>query len=446
MIKKIDGSSDSFTHIEEQSGQIPENVARRRLLSGIVASGSALVMSGLLRQAEASEPLAVPKWTKSLGEPVSARPYGLPSPFEKAVIRRESPAEFSPPGYVPPLSTSSWSLTPLQDLHGSITPNGLFFERHHGGLPTIDPAQHRLVIHGLVKREILFSMEDLIRFPAVSKFHFLECSGNSDTSLEGNHGQTAQDIHGLVSCAQWTGVMLSTLLREAGIDTDKARYILAEGADGAAMLRTIPISRAMDDCMIVYAQNGERLRPEQGYPIRLLVPGCEGNINVKWLRRLEVSDIPAFSREETSKYTDLTGPDGIAHKSSLFMEAKSLITFPSGEHELPEAGHYEIRGIAWSGRGKITGVDVSVDGGKNWQPANLAEPVLAKCLTSFTLPWRWNKSPATLISRARDETGYVQPYLEQLFKVRGKFFVYHNNAMQPWRIDSNGKVTNGNKG
>ena len=446
MIKKIDGSSDSFIRIEEQTGQIPENVARRRLLSGIVASSSALVMSGMFRQAEAADPLPIPNWTKSQGEPVGLRPYGLPSPFEQAVIRRESAAAFSPPGYVPPMSTSSWALTPLQDLHGSITPNGLFFERHHGGIPAIDPVQHRLVIHGLVKRELLFSMDDLTRFPAVSKFHFLECSGNSDTSLEGNHGRTAQDVHGLVSCAQWTGVMLSTLLREAGIDTDKARYILAEGADGAAMLRTVPISRAMDDCMVVYAQNGERLRPEQGYPIRLLVPGCEGNINVKWLRRLEVTDIPAFSREETSKYTDLTGPDGIAHKSSLFMEAKSLITFPSGGQELPEAGHYEVRGIAWSGRGKITGVDVSVDGGKNWQPATLAEPVLAKCMTAFTFAWRWDKSPATLISRARDETGYVQPYLEQLFKSRGKYFVYHNNAMQPWRVDSSGKVTNGNKG
>lgn len=426
-----------------QSKDGPANTSRRRLLSTAVASGSALVMTSLAKHAQAADPLPIPQWTKTLGEPVLTRPYGLPSTFEKDVIRRETLAADMPGGYNFPTPHSYWSTTPLQDLHGTITPNGLFYERHHAGVPIVDPAQHRLVLHGLVKREIVFTMEDLMRFPSVSKFYFLECSGNSDMLTEGKFGKTVADAHGLLSCAQWTGVMLSTLLEEAGVDKDKARYILAEGADNAAMLRTVPFQRAMDECMVVYAQNGERLRPEQGYPIRLLVPGCEGNINIKWLRRLEVTDQPAFSREETSKYSDLTGPDGKAHKSTLVMEAKSVITFPSGGHELPEAGHYEIRGIAWSGRGKITGVDVSMDGGKNWQPATLTEPVLSKCLTEFRLPWRWDKTSALLMSRATDETGYVQPYIEQLFKARGLYFLYHNNGIQAWQVDGNGSVTHG---
>lgn len=426
-----------------EADDTPASISRRRLLSTAVASGSALVMTSLAKHAQASDPLPIPQWTKTLGEPVLERPYGLPSPFEKDVIRRETLAADMPGGYDFPTPYSYWSTTPLQDLHGTITPNGLFYERHHAGVPIVDPAQHRLVLHGLVKREIVFTMEDLRRFPSVSKFHFLECSGNGDMVTEGKFGKNVADIHGLLSCAQWTGVMLSTLLEEAGVDKEKARYVLAEGADNAAMLRTVPFQRAMDECMVVYAQNGERLRPEQGYPIRLLVPGCEGNINIKWLRRLEVTDTPAFSREETSKYSDLTGPDGLAHKSTLVMEAKSVITFPSGGQELPEAGFYQIRGIAWSGRGKITGVDVSMDGGKNWHPAKLSEPVLSKCLTEFTLPWRWDKTASVLMSRATDETGYIQPFIEQLFKARGKYFIYHNNGIQPWLVDSDGSVTYG---
>lgn len=330
----------------------PSNASRRQLFSTTFAAGSALAMTGLARHAHAADPLPIPEWTTSLGDPVLVEPYGLPSPYEENVIRRESLAEDMPGGYVPPTQFSSWTATPLQDLHGHITPNGLFYERHHGGVPIIDPQQHRLVLHGLVDRELIFTMAELERFPSVSKFYFLECSGNSDANTEGKDGKTAQDIHGLLSCAQWTGVMLSTLLEEAGVDAEKARYVLAEGADAAAMLRTIPFERAMQECMVVYAQNGERLRPEQGYPVRLFVPGCEGNISIKWLRRLEVTDTPAFSREETSKYTDLTGPDGLAHKSTLVMEAKSVITFPSGGHELPEPGTTRFGGSRGRAGGK----------------------------------------------------------------------------------------------
>ncbi|ASJ73952.1 sulfite dehydrogenase [Granulosicoccus antarcticus] len=439
-------SSDRKICRESEQGKsvgLPTDPHRRNLLSAAVSTGSALVMTSMVAQAQASDPLPIPQWTKTLGDPVLKNPYGLPSPFEKAIIRRETLAADMPGGYNFPTPHSYWSTTPLQDLRGTITPNGLFYERHHAGVPAVEPSEHRLVVHGLVKRELIFTMDQLRRLPTVSSFHFLECSGNGDMVTEGKFGKNVADIHGLLSCAQWTGVKLSTLLEEAGVEKDKARYVLAEGADSAAMLRTIPFQRAMDECIVVYAQNGENLRPEQGYPVRLLVPGCEGNLNIKWLRRLEVTDNPAFSREETSKYSDLTGPDGMAHKSTLIMEAKSVITFPSGGQELPEAGYYQIRGIAWTGRGKITGVDVSMDGGKNWEPANLTQPVLSKCLTEFTLPWRWDKTSAVLMSRATDETGYVQPFIEQLFTARGKYFLYHNNAIQPWLVQSDGSVVYG---
>ncbi len=433
----------SSASAQQKTRELPTDPGRRILLSTAMASGSALVMTSMAAQAQTTDPLPIPQWTKTLGDPVLKNPYGQPSAFEKDIIRRETLAADMPGGYNFPTPHSYWSTTPLQDLRGTITPNGLFYERHHAGVPAVEPSKHRLVVHGLVKRELIFDMDQLRRLPSVSAFHFLECSGNGDMVTEGKFGKNVADIHGLLSCAQWTGVKLSTLLEEAGVETDKARYVLAEGADNAAMIRTIPFQRAMDECIVVYAQNGESLRPEQGYPVRLLVPGCEGNMNIKWLRRLEVTDNPAFSREETSKYSDLTGPDGLAHKSTLVMEAKSVITFPSGGQELPEAGYYQIRGLAWSGRGKITGVDVSMDGGKNWEPANLTQPVLSKCLTEFTLPWRWDTSSAVLMSRAIDETGYVQPYIEQLFAARGKYFLYHNNGIQPWLVQSDGSVVYG---
>ena len=436
---------------EDGTGEFRTRLTRRQMLAGagVVTGASATLLSGLSREGVAAGPLPIPSWSKELGKPAGAHPYGSPSPFEKGVIRRLNAPATTPSGYVPPMRESNWSATPLQDLRGIITPNGLFYERHHGGFPTIDPKQHKLVIHGLVKRNLELSMEDFQRFPTVSAFHFLECSGNSDLiwgkATYGGEAEspllTAQEIHGQLSCAQWTGVRLSDLLREAGADLDRGKWLIVEGADAAAMARSLPMARALDDCILAFSQNGEMLRPEQGYPVRLLVPGCEGNLNVKWVRRLEVTDTPLFSVVETSYYTDLQ-KTGKARIASLVMEAKSIITFPSGGQSLPEKGFYQIRGIAWSGRGRISHVDISTDGGRNWVEANLSQPVMPKCLTEFTLPWKWDGRDAVLMSRATDETGYTQPFIQQIIKARGKFSEYHNNGIQAWRLESDGKVYN----
>ena len=426
-------------------------ITRRRMLQAGVALGSVPVLSSLASQASAApEPLEVPVWTKSQGSVVGSQLYGSPVTHAQH-IHRILPA---PPAfdrtYVPVEPNSSWSYTPLQDLDGMVTPNGLFYERHHAGIPDIDPAQHRLVLHGMVERDLMFTVEDIRRFPSVSVFYFVECSGNTDTEWTGAGGITVQQTHGLLSCAQWTGVRVSTLLREAGYRSD-AKWLIAEGADASAMSRSVPLARALDDCLVVYAQNGEPLRGEQGYPLRLLVPGCEGNINIKWLRRLEVTDQAVNSREETSKYSDPIYPDRApdpvlgrsARQFTLTMETKSVITSPSGGMELPERGFYEIRGLAWSGYGSIARVDVSVDGGRNWQPAALDAPVLPKCLTSFRLPWRWDGKSSLLLSRAIDQTGYVQPTRGQLLTARGgELTEYHNNGIQGWHLDTNGKVMN----
>jgi len=368
---------------------------------------------------------------RRLGNPILSPEYGFPSRHEAGVVRR--PTDLTPTQY------SSWSFTPLEELDGIVTPAGLFFERHHAGVPDIAPDAHQLVVHGLVKRPLLFTMDDLVRFPAVSRFHFLECSGNGSAEWKEPRGKTVQFTHGLLSCCEWTGVPLATVLDEAGL-APGAKWLLAEGGDAAAMTRSIPIEKALDDALLVYAQNGERLRPEQGYPVRLLLPGFEGNMNVKWLRRIKVGDAPFYSREETSKYTDLLA-EGRAREFSFVMEAKSVITRPSGGKKL-RTGFNEIRGLAWSGRGRIARVDVSVDGGKSWQRASLDEPVLPKCLTSFRLPWSWQGGPALLQSRSVDDTGYVQPSRTQLVAVRGLNSYYHNNSIQSWHVAAGGEVTN----
>jgi sulfane dehydrogenase subunit SoxC len=421
----------------EMSKKPPEDkrIARRQLLAGGVAlAGNAAAAGIAARSARAAGdnlPPNVPAWMKEQGAPYLSPPYGQPSPFEKNVIRRERAPT--------PTQTAASSMTPLQDLHGIITPNGLHFERHHAGVPAIDPDQHRLIIHGLVERPLIFTMDDIVRFPSESHIYFLECSGN--TFWTGTTPQsTVQHTHGEMSCCEWTGVRLSTVLAETGIDP-RAAWMLAEGADAAGMARSIPIAKALDDALLAYAQNGERLRPEQGYPLRLFLPGYEGNTNVKWLRRLKLGDQPFQTRDETSKYTDLM-PDGSARQFTFVMEAKSVITFPSGGHLLREKGFYEISGLAWSGHGRIARVDVSADGGASWTQARLQEPVLPRCLTRFRLSWNWDGSPAQLQSRATDETGYVQPGRAQLVDVRGLHSTYHNNAIQTWRVAQDGTVTN----
>jgi sulfane dehydrogenase subunit SoxC len=297
-----------------------------------------------------------------------------------------------------------------------------------------------LILHGMVDAPMRFTMDDIKRLPAVSRICFIECSGNGLTEWDEPTLQTVQGTHGLTSTSEWIGVRLSTLLDMVGV-SDSAAWILAEGADAAVMTRSVPIDKAMDDAIVAYAQNGEALRPEQGYPLRLLLPGYEGNTHIKWLRRLEISDKPFMTREETSKYTDLM-PDGTARQFSMTMEAKSVITFPSGAMKLPRPGFYEISGLAWSGRGKVTGVEVSTDGGATWQEAALEGPVLPKCHTRFRIPWTWSGEEAVLQSRTVDETGYVQPTLPELVDVRGLNSVYHLNSIQSWHIAPNGEVTN----
>ncbi len=403
---------------------------RRQLLLGSVAAGSAALTGGVASADTNNLPPNVPEWMKVPGDPMGSQPYGMPSPFEKGVIKNISKTL---PQYL-----SASGRTPLQDLDGIITPNGLFYERHHGGVPAIDPSQHRLMLHGLVDRPMIFTMDDVKRFPSESHIYFLECSGNP--IYKRPYGKTASDLVGLVSCAEWTGVRLKDVLREAGLQSN-AKWVIAEGADAAALTRSIPLEKCLDDAMLVYSQNGERLRPQQGYPLRLLLPGFEGNMNVKWLRRLHVTADPAYSREETSKYTDLM-PDGSAREFTFYMEAKSIILRPSGGQRLTTPGFYEISGIAWSGHGKIERVDVSIDDGRNWQEAQLQEPILMRALTRFRLPWHWDGQPTVIQSRATDETGYVQPTLAELLAVRGENYFYHNNAMWPWRITADGEVSN----
>ncbi len=400
------------------------------------AGGAALGSTALVRGAAAAGenlPPNVPSWTRSVGPGVVTNPYGSPSAFEADVVRRTVP-------WLTASAISSISFTPLQELKGIITPNGLVFERYHGGVPSVNPDEHRLMIHGLVSRPLLLTMDDLMRFPSVSLIRFIECPANGGMEWRGAQMEALQFTHGMLSCCEWTGVPLSVLLEEAGIRPE-GKWILAEGADGSAMTRSIPLEKALDDSLIVYAQNGEMLRPEQGYPVRLLNPGWEGNTSVKWLRRLEVGDKPWHQREETSKYTDLMA-DGRARQFTFVQETNSVITFPCPEKPLREKGRYELEGIAWSGRGRIRRVDVSFDGGVNWREARLKGLVLPKALTRFSLPFEWDGGRALLQSRAIDETGYVQPTLTQLRDARGTESIYHKNAIHTWRLAESGVVTN----
>lgn len=368
-----------------------------------------------------------------LGEGVVAEPYGVPSIYEKNVIRREVP-------FLSGTEESSVSFTPLQNLDGIITPNGVCFVRDHGGTPQIDPVEHRLMIDGLVEKPLIFTMDELKRYPSISRIHFLECPANGAMEWHGAQLQSVQFTHGMIHCCEWTGVKLSVLMKEAGVKPE-ATWMLAEGADAAAMTRSIPIDKVLDDVFVAWSQNGERLRPENGYPIRLIVPGWQGNQQVKWLRRLKFGKEPWMTREETSKYTDLLN-DGKARIFAWILETKSVITSPCPENPVAGKGSVAVTGLAWSGRGKIKSVDVSFDGGANWKPAELQEPILTKCLTRFRIPYEWTGGTALLQSRATDETGYVQPTIGQLRDVRGAKLFYNNNSIQTWRLNPNGSVDN----
>ena len=436
----VNGMPGRIVPAPEHHLELPPSAARRGFLRRAAAlsggalaagaAGSAVAQGGDLAK---NLPPNVPDYSKTLGAPVLASPYGMPSKYEKNVQRRESPGLTRTPH-------SSVGFTPLQSLFGIITPSGLHFERHHGGIPDIDPHQHRLMIHGMCRNPRIFTMDDLMRFPSVSRVHFIECGANTGMEWGNVAVPTVQYSHGMLGCSEWTGVLLSTLLEEVGYD-EKAKFALAEGADAAGLTRTVSMEMALDDVMVVYGQNGEMLRPEQGYPLRLLVPGVQGVSSVKWLRRIELGDQPWNTREEAIHYIDLM-PGGKHRQYTWIQEAKSVITSPSGGQVLLDKGYHEITGLAWSGRGRIKRVDVSTDGGRNWRTARLQEPVHTKALTRFRIDWNWDGGPALLQSRAIDDTGYVQPDYRQLRAVRGTRSIYHNNAIQTWRVATSGEVGN----
>ena len=445
-----------MSDISKQPGQLriaPENFlsetqikavagGRRDFLRKSFLAAGAVMAAPLAARAAAegdSNILNLPEWTTTLGKPVASNPYGMPSKFESQLLRRESPG-------LARVGGASVSFAPLQGLFGIITPSGLHFERHHQGWQDVDPARHRLMINGsddsLLKKPKVYTMDELMRLPSVSRIHFIECGANTGLEWGNVAVPTVQYTHGMLSCSEFTGVPLKLLLEDCGVDYKKARYVLAEGADGSSMTRTIPMEMVESgEVFVAYGQNGEMLRPENGYPLRLIVPGVQGVSWVKWLRRIEVGDKPYATKDEAVHYIDLL-PSGLHRQYSSIQEAKSVITSPSGGQTLLGKGFFNVSGLAWSGRGRIKQVDVSFDGGINWQTARIEGPVQNKALTRFNINWVWDGKPAILQSRAIDETGYVQPSYGQLRKVRGTKSIYHNNAIQSWKVVESGEVTN----
>lgn len=377
---------------------------------------------------------SLPPWMKTLGDADIA--YGIPSRHERSVVRRKKDDAPENSGF------SVWH-TPIDHQRGIITPSGLHFAVHHNGIPDIDPQQHQLIIHGLVERPLRFDLERLLRYPIVSSVRFLECSGNTAVNAVSPwpRNDSCQDLFGQISGSEWAGVPLSYLLREAGVKSH-ARWVIAEGADGGSHSRSLPLSKLMDDAIIALYQNGERLRASQGYPMRLLVPGWEGNVNVKWLHRLEVTDVPAYTKDESGLYTEVLD-NGDIERFTFPMDVKSVITHPCGQQVLPEVkGFYEISGLAWSGYGKIHKVEVSADNGRTWANAQLDGPALDKALTRFSIPWQWDGTPTTLLSRATDQHGRTQPTRAQWKRKYAAHSFNHYNAIQAWAIDRHGKVEN----
>ncbi len=437
-------SDTSLPPTERATGAKPSlskpSLSRRRFLNlagmgaGAVAAGGGSALAAPAAGTPDPNIVPVPDWTKTLGAPVNENPYGKPSVFEKDVVRREVT-------WLTASSQSSVSFTPLYALDSVITPNGLCFVRHHGGQAEIDPDKYRLMIHGLVDKPLVFTLEDLKRMPGrVNRPYFLECAANSGMEWRGAQLNGCQFTHGMIHNLFYTGVPLKTLLDMAGVNP-KGKWVLAEGADAAVMTRSIPLEKAMNDCLVAFGMNGEALRPEQGYPVRLVVPGWEGNMWVKWLRRLKIGDQPWQQREETSKYTDLLA-DGRSRRFTFVMDAKSVVTSPSPQAPLKHKGPNVLSGIAWSGRGTIARVDVSLDGGRNWTTARLDGPATPMSMTRFYLDFDWAGQELMVQSRAMDDTGYVQPTKQELRAIRGTNSIYHNNGIQTWLVRSNGETEN----
>ena len=409
------------------------NFLRRSFLAASTVLGASAAPANSSFEGDAAI-LKLAAHSTTLGQPVASSGYGQPSQYEKNLQRRESPG-------LTRVSASSVSFAPLQGMFGIITPNGLHFERHHQGWHDVDPSQHRLMINGLVAFPKVYTMDDLMRLPSVSRMHFIECGANTGMEWGNVAVPTVQYSHGMLSCCEFTGVPLAVLLNDCGYDKTNGKFVLAEGADGSSLTRTIAIERALDDVIVAYAMNGEMLRPENGYPLRIVAPGIQGVSWVKWLRRIEVGDKAYGTKDEDIHYIDLM-PDGMHRAYTSIQECKSVLTSPSGGQTLIDRGYYNVTGLAWSGRGKIKRVDVSFDGGRNWRTARLESPILTKCLTRFNIGWTWSGAPAILQSRAIDETGYVQPKINQLRAVRGSRSIYHNNAIQSWSVAESGEVSN----
>ncbi len=413
---------------------------RRGFMAGAFAAAMAATTTAQ-SQTSKDDPniLNLPEHTKGLGQGVAARGYGVPSIYEKNLQRRESPG-------LTAVSASGVSFAPLQGLFGIVTPSGLHFERHHQGWWDIEPDKHRLMVNGsdekMLKKPVVFTMDDLMRLPSVSRFHFIECGANTGMEWGNAAVPTVQYTHGMVSCSEFTGVPLRLLLEMCGADFKRGKFVLAEGADGSSMTRTIPMSLIMnDEVLVAYGMNGEMLRPENGYPLRLVVPGVQGVSWVKYLRRIELGDEAYGTKDETIHYIDLL-PSGMHRQYSSTQEVKSVITTPSGGQIILDKGFLNVTGLAWSGRGKITKVDISADGGRNWKPARLEGQVMSKCLARFNMDWAWDGKPALLMSRATDETGHIQPTYAENRKVRGSRSIYHNNSIQTWLLQESGEVKN----
>ncbi len=421
--------SNPINSLEKVAGN---GLINRRHLLGLGLGGAGLAITGSVMAADNALPFEIPSWSRQPGPGTSG--YGTRSSHTEYMQRLAGN-----PNPVYPGGGSSRS--PLQYLQGTITPNSLHFERHHAGIPAIDPAGHKLVINGLVRQPLSFNYEDLLRYPMVSKIHFLECSGNSGSLFGANASDgTAQSLHGLVSCAEWTGIPLSTLLDEAGV-LPEASWIAAVGADAASMGRSIPINKALDDVLLALYQNGEPVRPGQGYPMRLFVPGWEGNLNVKWLTQIKLTRGPSNFRDETSKYSD-TMADRSSLQFTFPMGCKSLITSPSGQMALERRGLYQVTGIAWSGAGSIRRVEVSADGGQSWADALIESQQSDRALTRFRIPWQWQGGSTVLQSRATDDKGNVQPTRDALIATNGLINRYHYHGIQSWSVVDSGEVRN----
>ncbi len=413
---------------------LPESVEESR--RGFFKQSAALVAgaasTGVVHNAGAQN-LAGEPWERVYG--AGFRGYGQPSRFEQPVQRYLA----KPYGDLAP--GSGVALSPIEKLEGIITPSSLHNDRSHSGAPDIDPAQHKLLLHGLVGKPLTFTVDALLSYPMTSRIYFLECSGNSNRNLTPQPLQVpAGGIHGNIACSEWTGIPLAMLLEEAGVQP-QAKWLLAEGADSAHMSRSVPLEKAFEDALLALYQNGERLRPEQGYPVRLLLPGWEGNMNVKWLRRIKLTEGPTHTKDETSKYTD-TLPDGRSLQFTFEMGVKSVITKPSSTMTLPRQGLYEISGIAWSGAGRVRRVEVSTDGGASWTDAVLYGEERPKALVRFRLPWQWRGQAAVLQSRATDEKGQVQPARSAWLAQYSPANTYHNNSIASWAVGVDGSVRN----